>query len=430
MPVSRKQPEQAAMKAVASLLISFAILMGFLLLTGCQAQSVQLRVATFNVSLTRHQPGQMLRDLQKGDANARKVAAIIQSVRPDILFLNEVDDDGAGQVLETFHRDYLGQPQFGQQAIQYPHRYTFPSNTGIETGFDLDRDGSTTGPTDAQGFGNHPGQYAFALLSRYPIDETKIRQFQKLLWRELPNPAWPDDPATPQPGDWYSDQVKGVLRLSSKNHVDVPVQVHGRTIHLLLSHPTPPVFDGPEDRNGRRNFDEIRFWSDYIASRATYADPTGGLPDDAAFIVMGDMNADPFDGGGDPAAIRQLLEHPRVNASVVPSSRGAVYDAKRLRGANEKHQGPHEQDTGRFPPNVGQLRVDYVLPSRTSWMKPRDAGVFWPAPAEAQSALPDASSEGNLRDWITGSDHCLVWMDLAIQHAGKCGTRNWHALFR
>ncbi len=36
------------------------------------------------------------------------------------------------------------------------------------------------------------------------------------------------------------------------------------TLHLLASHPTPPAFDGPEDRNGRRNHDEIRFWNDYL----------------------------------------------------------------------------------------------------------------------------------------------------------------------
>jgi hypothetical protein len=36
-------------------------------------------------------------------------------------------------------------------------------------------------------------------------------------------------------------------------------------VHFLVSHSTLPVFDGPEDRNGRRNFDEIRFWADYIS---------------------------------------------------------------------------------------------------------------------------------------------------------------------
>ncbi len=40
----------------------------------------------------------------------------------------------------------------------------------------------------------------------------------------------------------------------------------GGTVHFLVSHPTPPVFDGPEDRNGARNADEIRLWQEYLSS--------------------------------------------------------------------------------------------------------------------------------------------------------------------
>lgn len=56
-----------------------------------------------------------------------------------------------------------------------------------------------------------------------------------------------------------------VLRLSSKSHWDLPDYVGDRVVHVLAAHPTPPVFDGPEDRNGLRNADEIRFWADYVA---------------------------------------------------------------------------------------------------------------------------------------------------------------------
>ena len=45
--------------------------------------------------------------------------------------------------------------------------------------------------------------------------------------------------------------------------------VKGKTFHLLASHPTPPVFDGDEDRNGKRNHDEVRLIADYINIRAT-----------------------------------------------------------------------------------------------------------------------------------------------------------------
>ena len=85
----------------------------------------------------------------------------------------------------------------------------------------------------------------------------------------MPGALLPDDPSTPEPADWYSPDELDVFRLSSKSHWDVPVRLpDGRILHLLASHPTPPVFDGSEDRNGRRNHDEIRFWADYVTPGA------------------------------------------------------------------------------------------------------------------------------------------------------------------
>jgi len=45
-----------------------------------------------------------------------------------------------------------------------------------------------------------------------------------------------------------------VLRLSSKSHWDVPIDIPlgaglTKRVHMLLHHPTPPAFDGPEGRN-------------------------------------------------------------------------------------------------------------------------------------------------------------------------------------
>ena len=65
-------------------------------------------------------------------------------------------------------------------------------------------------------------------------------------------------------------------------------------VHLFLSHPTPPVFDGDEDRNGRRNFDEIKFWVNYISGDSLLYDDKGvkgGRNNKASFIIAGDLNA-------------------------------------------------------------------------------------------------------------------------------------------
>ena len=95
------------------------------------------------------------------------------------------------------------------------------------------------------------------VYSRYPIDTAAVRTFQLFKWKDMPGNLIP----TP----FYSPDEVEILRLSSKSHWDVPIRIGRKTVHFLVSHPTPPVFDGPEDRNGRRNNDEIRFWADYIS---------------------------------------------------------------------------------------------------------------------------------------------------------------------
>ena len=173
--------------------------------------------------------------------------------------------------------------QNGAEPIRYDHLFIAPSNTGIPSGFDLNNNGVVGGPDDAFGFGFFPGQFGMLVLSQHPIDTADIRTFQHFLWKDMPGALLPDDPATPAPADWYSPDELDVFRLSSKSHWDVPILIDGKTVHFLVSHPTPPVFDGPEDRNGTRNFDEIRFWADYItpgtSSRYIYDDAgrQGGL---------------------------------------------------------------------------------------------------------------------------------------------------------
>ena len=99
-----------------------------------------------------------------------------------------------------------------------------------------------------------------------------------------------------------------------------PSKSEARLFIFLLRNPTPPVFDGPEDRNGRRNHDEIRLWADYISESGNeyiYDDQgkAGGLPSGAQFVIAGDYNADPVDGDSIDSAISQILDHPLVNQS-------------------------------------------------------------------------------------------------------------------
>ena len=224
-----------------------------------------VRFATFNASLNRNVEGQLVADLSTpNNAQARAVAEIIQLNHPDVLLINEFDFVAGGEAVRLFQENYLSISRNGAEPTVYPYRFVAPSNTGVPSGLDLDNDGSIGGGNDAFGFGVFPGQFGLAVYSRYPIDIAGVRTFRAFLWKDMPGALLPDDPATPQTADFYSPAELDVFRLSSKSHWDLPVSIGGKTVHFLVSHPTPPVFDGPEDRNGRRNFDEIRFWADYV----------------------------------------------------------------------------------------------------------------------------------------------------------------------
>ena len=379
----------------------------------------ELRVATYNLSLNRNAPGQLVADLTTGtNAQAKTVAEVIQRANPDIVLLNEFDYVPNDQAVNLFRDNYLEVSQGGAVPVEYPYAYVAPSNTGIASGFDLNNNGQTvTTPLapgygdDAFGFGAFEGQFGMAVLSKYPIDTDAVRTFQHFLWKDMPGALLPDDPNTAAPADWYSATELNVFRLSSKSHWDVPVDVNGRTVHVLVSHPTPPTFDGAEDRNGRRNHDEIRFWADYVtpgtASRYIYDDAgaTGGLKPGSSFVILGDQNADPLDGDSVAAAIDQLLRHPRIT-DPKPTSDGAVEAATLQAGANLTHRGDPKYDTADFADTApGNLRADYVLPSRD--LRVLDAHVFWPVQADPLFRLTGVFP-------FPSSDHRLVWVDLRV----------------
>ena len=450
------------------------------------AAADKVRVATFNLALYGTRAGEILERLNTGsDPQAQHLAEIIQRVRPDILVLNEIDYDPDRKVLSAFCEKYLAVPQpadhvdeslrdsksrLGEtrprepvtpragpesvegsaigsaqpsnrsptQPIHYPHRWSAPSNTGRHSGFDLDKSGTVaTTPGDRNyggdswGYGIYEGQYAFAVLSRYPIDEAAVRTFQNFRWRDMPDAQLPDNPDTPAPADWYSPECLEKFPLSSKNHCDVPVVINGRRIHLLLSHPTPPVFDGPEDRNGRRNHDELRFWRDYISENKAgdaIAGPAAYIYDDEGepgglsarsdlqppasslqppFLILGDLNGDPHDGEGSPG-INNLLASLRLLKHPFPASAGAVEAARLQGGANANQKGDPKFDTcdPADNPGPGNLHLDYILPSAD--LAIADSGVFWP---ETTDPLHPLVAGG---EHPASSDHRLVWADIIL----------------
>lgn len=345
----------------------------------------------------------------EGSAQIDAVAEIILQVRPDILVLQKFDRDPAHRALTLF-AERLGAGVEGVAGLDYPFLYQGPVNSGVPSGLDLDGDGKRGGPRDAFGYGRFPGQYGMAVLSRLPIDYDRIRTFQRFPWAALPDA---DRPMNPDGTAFHGDPVWQALRLSTVGHWIVPVTLPAdEALHVIAAHPTPPVFDGPEDLNGRRNADEIRLIAGLIEGVRWAEDDAGGrggLAGGAHFVVAGDLNADPHDGEARREAIVALVEHPAIR-DPAPESAGAAQAA--VLGANLSHKGPPARDTAdwRDEPGPGNMRVDYVLPSAT--LRVTGAGVFWPASGHPLARLVAPDPTGGRRP--ASSDHRLVWVDVAL----------------
>lgn len=369
------------------------------------AQDAAIRVMTFNIEDVRHSEIDSL-DAESGKTGAHdrlsEIAEVIQRIRPSILLLNEIEtrqNPDIPSTAEGFIENYLMISQAeGVDPIEF-NSYTPATNTGIHSGMDLDNSGSISDSIpertlkqsadqrtyggDSFGFGGFPGQYGMALLVHPDLEilEDQIRTFQFFLWKDLPDAQ---APLNPDGSPFYSRQAWDIFRLSSKTFADVPIRLPGgAVIHALISHPTPPAFDGPEQRNKHRNRDEIRLIRAYIDNNPSLYDDSGipgGLSSGASFVILGDLNADPIDGSsiGDP-----------INSLLLESDLVAL-DSKPSSETNVQRLDP--TDTSMF-----RLRVDYVLPSAN--LKVLDAGV-WRYGVHDKNGFP--------------SDHFPVWMDLIV----------------
>ena len=310
-----------------------------------------IRIATFAAPLSRDGPGLLLRDLGRNDPQIDATAQIINHVAPDILVLTDFDFDLSWVALNAFNAQ-LDRP--------FDHLFSARPNAGLPTAFDMDGNGRKGEPRDAQGYGAFTGDGGMAILSRYPIGT--VRDFTDLLWQDLPSARLPrvDDTLFP------SVEALSIQRLSSTNHWIVPIETPIGQLNLLAFSATPPVFDGPEDRNGLRNADEIRLWDLVLSGHFGPPPPNP--------VVIGNANLDPTAGDGLRSAIRSLLENP------------ALID-------------PHPAQPTAIWPEIGQLRVSYVLPS--SSLSIQTAETVW----SAGGLPPDTVS-------VSGP-HRIVWVDVA-----------------
>lgn len=334
-----------------------------------------IRIATYNTELSRDGPGLLLRDIRRRDDPAiNAVVEVIARIDADILVLQGIDWDLQLRTLDALRDALKG------AGAPYPHRFALRPNSGLASGLDLDGDGRLGGPGDAHGFGAFTGQGGIAVLSRFPIQNDQAQDYSALLWQDFPDallPIYPDGNPFP------SVDARAAQRLSSTGHWVVPIETPNGTLNILTFQAGPPVFDGPEDRNGRRNHDEIRLVSEILHQRFG-PHPPGPM------LVVGGANLDPWDSDGRGEAIRALLADPTLQ-DPAPESPGA-------RAASpEGHRTPDALDTVDWP-NVGRLRVDYILPAAT--LKVVEAGVYWPVESSEATTVQ------------TASRHRPVWVDI------------------
>ena len=179
-----------------------------------------IRIATFNVNMARSEAGKLIRELrgEGGAAASAQIAAvveIIQRVRPDVLFVNELDHDPAHEALLQFERA-LKIGRGGAEPIAFAHRFTAPVNTGVLSGVDIDLDGAIGLPDDGFGWGLFEGQFGMAVLSNLPIAERDVRSFRLTPWARAGTVTHPDG------RPYFAPEAADALRLSSKSHWDVP----------------------------------------------------------------------------------------------------------------------------------------------------------------------------------------------------------------
>ena len=392
--------------------------------SGCASEpggaEESVRFMTYNIEDVR------TADVKRSDhPRLLEAAARLQSLRPDVLLINELsydepggpevgESDEPGQNARRFAETYLARAQADTLEPLSYQTVMLPVNTGRASGLDLNNDdrvvtdmpqvpgspedgavapqneaGRVYGG-DAWGFGTFPGQYGMALFVRDDLEVLRdsIRTFRLLPWSAMPNPSVPVDSVTGEP--YYSDAEWETLRVSSKSHWDIPIRLpDGRVVHVLASHPTPPTFDGAADHNGRRNHDEIQLWADYITGADYIVDDSsraGGLPKGAAFVIMGDQNADPDEGDSYGTPIVSLIALDRVQ-DPVPTATERGQDA---------FSDIDPDDTARWG-----LRADYVLPSAN--LTVTDSGVWRPNVAEEATSALDVS------------DHFPVWVDVRTE---------------
>lgn len=346
--------------------------------------------------------------VNEDDDQVNSAVQVIARFSPDIIDINEIQYDIRntptrglpGAPSSSTYGDFGDEAQNGQRladrvaaadpSVTYTETMMFLGNSG----FYWEHDDLNSYSYVLRGWGEWKGRFATAVLSRYPILHDQVRVIADFAWEDMPGNL------ISRMHDEIGLDVPSGFPLFEKSLNIVPIEIHGQVIYLVLLHPTasPAELD---QINPYRNHDELVALNLFINGELPGVE---ALPDDAKFIISGDLNADPDpeDGDGLSGPIQDLLANPRIT---VHFAHGA--GTRGRHGEYNTYLGGCGNDDGETVANPRthmQMQLDYQLPS-IALGAPVDNGVFFPNFEYARHDFDLACH---------ASDHRFVWADYAL----------------
>ncbi len=363
--------------------------------TTVEKDESDIRVATLHAGLRAGSSAELLDELEGGmHPAARVLAETVQANAPDVLVLTGISYDENEKIAETLNSQYLARGQNGQTGMQYSYTYTAPTNSGIDSGADLDGDGRVGGPADAIGYGNHPGERGMAVFSAHPIVQDEVRTFQEFLWEDMPENSIPEGQ--------FSNLEKSVLRLPSTSMWDVPIEVPGEPghVHVVATDlNSSPRSARPDEA---RNEDQRRMVTDFVSGSAWYLydddGARGGLGAEDSFVIAGSL-ADEQELMTSPAEKVPELSTLLKSEVLQDPAPEAVTDEPL-----PERDGDADPKATQGLSNGEAVRSSYVLPATA--LEVDGTGVFWPAEGEFGFDLVDPAESAS-------PSGRLVWLDIA-----------------
>jgi hypothetical protein len=316
-------------------------------LESSSSTSADITVATVDAGLTSSAEGETLAKLETGkSARATQLAKAVAKQHPDVLVLTGIDVDSDGAVVDALRKNYLDKIN---GAPDYRYTYAEATNAGVDSGADLDGDGTIGGAGDALGPGDFAGQASMAVLSTKPIDTNGVRSFSDLAWDDVPNQHLSRSS--------FAKDVRADVPLFSTSLWDVPVDLGSTTVHIVATSLSPAA---GAHADPVRNEDQLDFLKGYVDGAADLGNVeddqgrSGPLSADTPAVIAGDLGVDAGGQGHAAATVTSLLkDHEQDSQAPSPTSSAllAALDQLLQRGAHATRE-----ESGQ-----SAVRLDYVM---------------------------------------------------------------------